>query len=96
MRHRRCGHGPPIRRGQPVQVRTAIKLHLPLVVALTSVTPHAMAQTPSSEATSPSRPVRIIVPFFPGGAPEQLHEYLKTDLAKYGKPVKAVGIKPGA
>lgn len=30
-----------------------------------------------------------------GGTPEQFHEYLKSDLAKYGKLIRAIGLKEG-
>ncbi len=56
----------------------------------------AWAQTASSAASWPTRPVRIIVPNVPGGALDILARLLESELSKSWKQPVIVEFKPGA
>jgi len=42
----------------------------------------------------PTKSIRFIAPFPPGGTPEQFSEHIKTEIARWAPVVKASGAKP--
>ena len=43
--------------------------------------------------TYPSKPIRLLVPFAPGGTSEQFAETIKIDTARWAKVVSEAGIR---
>ena len=41
----------------------------------------------------PLQSIRFVVPFPSAGTPQQCREYLRAEYAKFGRPIKAAGIK---
>ena len=69
---------------------------LPCVLAFFGLAGAASAQAPSGDAAYPSRPIRFVVPYFPGGTPDIQGRRLADKLReRFGQPV-VVDNRPGA
>jgi tripartite-type tricarboxylate transporter receptor subunit TctC len=51
------------------------------------------SQAGPRESAYPDRPICFIVPFAPGGTLEQCRDIMRSEVDKYGKLVRATGIK---
>ncbi len=66
----------------------AIRLLIVLATVLAMLGP-----TTGSSQTDPSRPVRIVIGFAPGGTPEQFGAVIRAEHEKFGRLVKLSGAK---
>ena len=71
----------------------ATRLFVAAALGLAAIT--ASAQSPSTSAPWPTKPIRIVVTFTPGGAPDTLARILAEKWAPLGQPI-TVDNKPGA